>query len=110
MGEAVVHAADLSNTTRPNHISLRWTDRVLDEFFKQGDRERELGRQISPLCDRQTVSKPGSQIGFINFLVKPFFMTVNEICDLPDPLELVAENKDYWEDVQNREKAAAAKV
>jgi cAMP-specific phosphodiesterase 4 len=59
--ELMVHAADISNPSKPMDIALQWSDRVLDEFFQQGDRERTLGREISPLCDRYTVSKPGSQ-------------------------------------------------
>ena len=35
----------------------------MEEFFRQGDKEQELGLDFSPLCDRQTTVVPQSQIG-----------------------------------------------
>ena len=44
------------------------------EFFAQGDEERRRKFSISPLCDRKDVNSiPGSQKGFINFLVQPVY-------------------------------------
>lgn len=40
--EALLHAADISNPFKPYEIYEKWTHRVLDEFFNQGDQEREL--------------------------------------------------------------------
>lgn len=44
---------------------------LLDEFFLQGDKERELGLPFSPLCDRNNTLVAESQIGFIEFIVDP---------------------------------------
>lgn len=44
---------------------------LLDEFFLQGDKERELGLPFSPLCDRNNTLVAESQIGFIEFIVEP---------------------------------------
>lgn len=33
------------------------------EFFQQGDRERESGLDISPMCDKHTASVEKSQVG-----------------------------------------------
>lgn len=49
----------------------RWTMSLLDEFFLQGDKERELGLPFSPLCDRNNTLVAESQIGFIEFIVEP---------------------------------------
>jgi hypothetical protein len=35
----------------------------MEEFFQQGDMEREQGLEFSPLCDRQNTMVPQSQIG-----------------------------------------------
>lgn len=38
-----LHSADLSNPTKPSRVSRVWTDRVMQEFFEQGDEEKRLG-------------------------------------------------------------------
>merc|ERR1712079_819626 len=48
----MVHCADLSNPTKPLPIYRRWCDRIMEEFFRQGDRERDACLDISPMCDR----------------------------------------------------------
>ena len=40
----------------------RWTERLVVEFFEQGDKERELQLQLSPLCDRNSTMVAQSQI------------------------------------------------
>jgi 3'5'-cyclic nucleotide phosphodiesterase len=63
-----MHSADISNTTKPRHLYLNWTQRIMDEFFLQGDKEKQLGLAISPLCDRQTVVISSSQVA-TSFLI-----------------------------------------
>src|SRR6218665_2224467 len=58
----LVHCADLSNPTKPLDIYRQWTDRIIEEFFKQGDLERQKGIDISPMCDRLTASVERSQV------------------------------------------------
>jgi len=38
-----LHLADVSNSSKPFDICRAWAWRVLDEFFAQGDAEKELG-------------------------------------------------------------------
>lgn len=59
--QALVHAADISNAVRPPARAGMWTRAVYSEFFKQGDAERELGLDVSPLCDRESVALAESQ-------------------------------------------------
>jgi hypothetical protein len=69
----ILHAADLSNPCRGFDQARRWAGCVLAEFFVQGDRERLLGLPVSPMCSRDTTLMPASQIGFINFIILPYF-------------------------------------
>jgi calcium/calmodulin-dependent 3',5'-cyclic nucleotide phosphodiesterase len=62
----LLHSADISNPAKPWEIHTRWTARIMEEFFQQGDREKQLSLPISPLCDRNTTSIPGSQLGNYN--------------------------------------------
>lgn len=53
---------------------FQWTDRVLAEFYAQGDKEREVAdMEISPFCDVTKANVPKCQSGFIGFIVKPLF-------------------------------------
>uniref|UniRef100_A0A8B9MVJ3 3',5'-cyclic-AMP phosphodiesterase n=2 Tax=Accipiter nisus TaxID=211598 RepID=A0A8B9MVJ3_9AVES len=58
----MVHCADLSNPTKPLHLYRQWTDRIMEEFFHQGDWERERGMEISPMCDKHNASVEKSQV------------------------------------------------
>ena len=51
----------------------------MEEFFNQGDREKEMGLDVSPLCDRNTTQVPQSQIGFIDFILIPQFSALNDV-------------------------------
>jgi len=72
--QVFIKASDISNPARPLAVYQQWVGGVIEEFFTQGDRERDLGLKISMNCDRRTVKIPNSQVGFINFLVKPLFV------------------------------------
>lgn len=63
----------------PPCTSCRWADRVLAEFFAQGDAEARRGLPVSPLCDRHTTSRPGSQANFIEFVVAPLYAQVGGV-------------------------------
>lgn len=58
----MVHCADLSNPTKPLELYRKWTDRIMVEFFTQGDRERDKGMEISPMCDKHNPSIEKSQV------------------------------------------------
>jgi len=58
----MVHCADLSNPTKPLELYRQWTDRIMVEFFTQGDRERDKGMEISPMCDKHNASIEKSQV------------------------------------------------
>jgi hypothetical protein len=73
MGQAL-HAADISNPTKPRGMQLRWTERVMKEFWLQGDKEASLGLPVSAFMDRRQPQVGTCQIGFINVLVKPLYV------------------------------------
>ncbi|CAE8620918.1 unnamed protein product, partial [Polarella glacialis] len=50
--ELFLHLADVSNPLKPFEIGKQWAWRVLEEFFAQGDEEKELGLPIGMLNDR----------------------------------------------------------
>ncbi|XP_075992689.1 phosphodiesterase 1c isoform X4 [Anticarsia gemmatalis] len=67
----ILHCCDISHPAKRWDLHHRWTMSLLDEFFLQGDKERDLGLPFSPLCDRNNTLVAESQIGFIEFIVEP---------------------------------------
>ena len=74
--------ADLGHCFKPFQMHKKWAQRVTNEFWALGDRERQLGIAVSPLCDRDKDSNvPKSQIGFFNFICVPFYSIVADLID-----------------------------
>lgn len=69
----LLHSSDISNPAKPEKISGKWTKMVYEEFFLQGDMEKESGLPISMFCDRVTTNINKAMIGFINFVILPTF-------------------------------------
>lgn len=96
--ETMLHAADLSNPLKPKAVYKKWVDRVTDEFFSQGDRELELGLPTSPMCDRESTNIPKMQMGFIDFVITPFYTTIFKLfpSDLIPMANNLQENYAYY--------------
>ncbi|XP_076069580.1 dual specificity calcium/calmodulin-dependent 3',5'-cyclic nucleotide phosphodiesterase 1A-like isoform X6 [Oratosquilla oratoria] len=77
----VLHCCDISHPSKRWLIHERWTRQLLEEFFRQGDKERELGLPYSPLCDRNNTLVAESQIGFIDFIVEPSMGVCGDLLD-----------------------------
>ncbi|XP_077185898.1 3',5'-cyclic-AMP phosphodiesterase 4A isoform X1 [Paroedura picta] len=94
----MVHCADLSNPTKPLELYRQWTDRIMEEFFRQGDKERERGMEISPMCDKHTASVEKSQVGFIDYIVHPLWETWADLVhpDAQDILDTLEDNRDWY--------------
>jgi len=68
-----MHSADVSNPAKRWELTSEWAARVMEEFFRQGEREEELNLPVSPFMDRQKTDIAQCQAGFISILIKPFF-------------------------------------
>mmetsp|Transcript_18878 Transcript_18878/g.39732 ORF Transcript_18878/g.39732 Transcript_18878/m.39732 type:complete len:587 (-) Transcript_18878:39-1799(-) len=94
----LLHAADISNPAKKEKLSVYWAKCVLSEFFSQGDKEKEMGLPISPLCDRKAVKQHESQIGFIKFVVQPTFELLGKIIPRiqDEVVPTIEKNLEYW--------------
>jgi len=72
----LLHLSDISGAAKPAPLFQKWADLVFEEFFSQGDIEKSLGMDISPLCDRHSVDLPKSQIGYISYVILPSFVVL----------------------------------
>lgn len=61
----VVHCADINHPAKSFSLHKKWTDLIYKEFFNQGDLEKKLNMEISPLSDRETTDITIGQINFI---------------------------------------------
>ncbi|KAL7851071.1 hypothetical protein AOLI_G00214270 [Acnodon oligacanthus] len=77
----LLHTADISHPAKNWDLHHRWTTSLLEEFFRQGDKEADLGVPFSPLCDRKSTMVAQSQIGFIDFIVLPTFTVLTDMTE-----------------------------
>ncbi|KAF4518325.1 hypothetical protein B566_EDAN009113 [Ephemera danica] len=93
--------ADISNPCRPWDISKKWSQKVCEEFFRQGDYERRLNLPVTSLCDRHTTSVPKIQAEWQAFLVSPLAMNM---------MTHLRENQTRWEALLSSELAEETKT
>lgn len=55
-----IKCADISHTAKSIELHILWTNLLVEEFFMQGDEERQLNLPISMYCDRQDSNIPKS--------------------------------------------------
>jgi hypothetical protein len=56
--------ADLGSAAKPWRLCKRWTERIMHEFFLEGDEEIALGLELGALNDRGKIDIPKTQVGF----------------------------------------------
>ncbi|KAJ3114646.1 cAMP-specific 3',5'-cyclic phosphodiesterase 4D [Phlyctochytrium bullatum] len=71
--EIALKCADLNNPSKTPELASRWCDSIMEEFYRQGDCEREIGLPVSQFMDRNNTNVAKCQIGFIDILVAPLF-------------------------------------
>ncbi|KAI9320316.1 hypothetical protein DFJ73DRAFT_635164 [Zopfochytrium polystomum] len=71
--EIAIKCSDLNNPSKAPGLAVKWVDSIMEEFYRQGDEEREAGLPISQFMDRNAPNIAKCQIGFIDILVAPMF-------------------------------------
>ena len=112
--ESVIHSCDVSVPIRDFQIVHDWTYLLFEEFFKQGDLERQKGLPISMLCDRNTTNVAKSQPGFISFVTLPLFTALGHIMPvIAKDVEVMKQNLQQWktyEETEDDKKVYTVKV
>eukprot|EP00727_Mastigamoeba_balamuthi_P004994 m51a1_g14493 putative 3 -cyclic-nucleotide phosphodiesterase rega (2308) ;mRNA; f:746776-765968 len=96
--QMLIKMADVSNPARRWDICFRWANKVSDEFFDQGDKERSKGLTVSPFMDRASTELHKCQSAFIQFVVQPMLELVVRVCPATE-ITLgahLAANADRW--------------
>merc|ERR1712228_405745 len=110
-----LHTADLGNLCKEIKYYNEWVDRLMNEFFNQGDKERELNIEpISFLCDRFKVNIHSGQVGFINFVIRPWFTKFGRLLAEESHnklfLHLLNENLKYMQERAKQTKDAQEEI
>ncbi|CAD7971306.1 unnamed protein product [Amoebophrya sp. A120] len=71
--------ADYSWCCRPLQQMLRWSEKLHDEFFNQGDVQREFFPQVSPFCDRDATDTSKVTLGFILVVCQPLAIAYKHV-------------------------------
>ncbi|KAF9538977.1 High affinity cAMP-specific and IBMX-insensitive 3',5'-cyclic phosphodiesterase 9A [Mortierella hygrophila] len=97
LSNCLLHAADISNAVKPWTLCKRWSDLVVQEFFRQGDIERTQHLPISPNMDRVQHHQPQISLGFSDFVVRPYFESFVEFLPEASPfLVALTNNREQW--------------
>uniref|UniRef100_K7GA03 Phosphodiesterase n=1 Tax=Pelodiscus sinensis TaxID=13735 RepID=K7GA03_PELSI len=103
----LIKCCDISNEVRPMEVAEPWVDCLLEEYFMQSDREKSEGLPVAPFMDRDKVTKPTAQIGFLKFVLIPMFETVTKL--FPEVEEVMLqplwESRDRYEELKQLDDA-----
>lgn len=98
-----VKCADLGHSCKPLDLHQKWSELVIEEFFTQGDLEKDKGMPVSMYCDRDNTDVPKSQSGFLRNICLPLFETWLDYFQSDELyrtcLEQLKTNLAYWEGV-----------
>jgi len=107
--DMLLHCADINNPTKPWYLCQNLAHKCMEEFFAQGDLEKNAGIPVQPLNDRTKVNTPNSQIGFIEFMIAPLVEAVVRLFPQLDALaENLGMNLKNWLDVWLEESSPPA--
>lgn len=76
----LISFCDTSHSCKSFEVTFNWTTRLMNEFWHQGDVEKELEIPVSFLCDRKDAFVGKGQIGFIQAIIMPGAKTLVNMC------------------------------
>ncbi|XP_054643102.1 high affinity cGMP-specific 3',5'-cyclic phosphodiesterase 9A isoform X2 [Dunckerocampus dactyliophorus] len=98
----LIKVSDISNEARPMEVAEPWLDCLLQEFYNQSDVEKLEGLPVTPFMDRDKITKPSSQTGFIRFVLLPLFIELANLfpCLEQHIIDPVRKALDYYTEME----------
>ena len=94
----LIHMADLGHNCKKYEISKQWIKLLCEEFWIQGDKEKNLGIPVSFLCDRDKIDVPASQVNFLRgFIISSFDSLVDIFPNLKFTMDNAKNNINEWQ-------------
>ncbi|KXZ51295.1 hypothetical protein GPECTOR_13g782 [Gonium pectorale] len=107
--QIALKCADLGHLGEELEVHSRWIRCLEEEFFLQGDRERQLSLPISPLFDRAKQGVSKSQVGFFDFIALPLVHAMAGAFPGARPLmDSFVANYEHWRSVERTAVVTAA--
>ena len=105
----IIKAADIGHAAKSIELHQKWCELVIQEFYEQGDLEKQLNLPVSMYCDRETTEISKSQSGFLKSIVLPLFSTINIVL-LSQQIEVscikqIQSNQQFWESYRSTERS-----
>ncbi|XP_063367274.1 probable 3',5'-cyclic phosphodiesterase pde-5 [Cydia amplana] len=90
--------ADLSASAKPFEAQLQTVEIIFDEFYQQGDLERQAGRSPIAMMDRRRQDQlPSCQVGFLSQICLPCYTILAALFPKTKPMvEMVTANLENW--------------
>ena len=86
----LIHIGDLSHSSKQFDITYKWSYLLSEEFWRQGDEEKEKGFSINFLFERSNTDVPRNQVGFMKGIIIPSFEIL---------VDFLPELNYYWDNV-----------
>ncbi|CAI4225758.1 unnamed protein product [Auanema sp. JU1783] len=83
ISKMIIKMADINSPCKPYPLHRQWTERICDEFYNQGDEEKQLNMTVTPYMDRDDAQVAKLQDSFIAHVVSPLAVAMNEAGLLP---------------------------
>mmetsp|Transcript_27404 Transcript_27404/g.63176 ORF Transcript_27404/g.63176 Transcript_27404/m.63176 type:complete len:1200 (-) Transcript_27404:425-4024(-) len=94
-----IKCADLAHVAKPFDTHEKWSSLLCEEFFAQGDIEKERGLSVLPHMDRTQYTPQGfatQQVGFFDFVALPMWEPWAKATCLHEELSAVRANRMCW--------------
>ena len=107
--ELIMKVSDISNVSRPFQYADQWCEVLSEEFWRQGDLEKEIGiAYTGPLMNREGQNKAKGQVGFYTGVCLPLYTLIARLFpELKPNLDSVNSNLQHWKQLVAEQEAAA---
>ena len=96
----LIHIGDLSHSSKQFDITYKWSYLLSEEFWRQGDEEKEKGFNVNFLYDRNNIDIGRNQVGFIKGIIVPSFdLLINFLPELMYYSDNMKENLRRWNEI-----------
>jgi len=108
--QMLLKAVDISNIIKPFDVARLWAICVTEEFYSQGDMEKQKGLAVLDLFNREKAELAKGQLGFIDFVGIPFWSLMAQAFPcLQWTVDNLTENRRRWQDLSEAREQNEAK-